>query len=325
MPYRPFIISSLAKKLSVFMASVPISYLRYYGAALVLKFFSLNNLTRKAYRRLGNRFFHEKHSTLTTTEVEQAIWLLDLIKAQHKQLGKFLELGTGWTHFYSLFLRFFFDDEIVLFDVQDNRNLEAVKKRMGKLAEILMRDSDNGAARNEPRLEKIRNMISTAPDFQTLYDKLNMKYIVSPTGSLADFRENEFDVIFSMDVLEHISKDQLTENSPVMYRLLKPGGLFVHQIGLDDHIAHYAPRIHKKNYLRYSEITWRKAFDNTVQFINRLQLSDYLEIFKKNGFRMLNYAVDLDSHSVPEKISSRYAHYLTKDLEAVRAKLVYLK
>ncbi|MCX6575173.1 MAG: class I SAM-dependent methyltransferase, partial [Candidatus Aminicenantes bacterium] len=262
-----------------FSVNVLVSYLRYYGAALVLKFFSLNNLTKKAYRRLGNKFFQEKHSAVATTDVEQGIWLYDLIRIQNKQIGKFLELGTGWTHFYSLFLRYFFDGEIVLFDIQDNRSLGAVKKRMTKLAQILIEDFNGRAAWNKLRIEKIGDVISTTPDFQTLYDKLNMKYVLSPTGSLADFKENEFDVIFSMDVLEHISKNQLNENSPIMYRLLKPGGLFIHQIGLDDHIAHYAPRIPQKNYLRYSEMTWRKTFENTVQFINRLQTSDYLEIF----------------------------------------------
>jgi SAM-dependent methyltransferase len=299
--------------------------LQYFGAAIVLKLFSLNKLTKRAYRRLGNIFFYNKHSALTTTDIAQGLWLCNLIRTKEKSTGKLLELGTGWTHFYSLFLRYFFDNEIVLFDIQDNRNLAAVKKRMGKLADGLIRDISGEAAWNKLRIEKIKDVISTVPNFQTLYDKLNMKYVVSPTGSFLGFGENEYDVIFSMDVLEHISKDQLDENSPIMYRLLRPGGLFIHQIGLDDHIAHYAPRMPKKNYLRYSEKAWGMMFGKTVQFINRLQISDYLEIFEKNGFQVLDCVVDVDSNSVPEKISLKYVNYSINDLETVRAKVVYTK
>jgi hypothetical protein len=38
---------------------------------------------------------------------------------------------------------------------------------------------------------------------------------------------------------------------------LKPGGQFVAQVGLDDHLAFFQGRFGSKRYLRYSERAWR--------------------------------------------------------------------
>lgn len=300
-------------------------YLTYYGAALALKLFSLNELNRRIYRMLGNVLFKDKHSILTPTDVKNAFWLYDTIRIQNKLKGRILDLGTGWTHFHSVFLRFFLDDEIVLFDIQDNRNLQALKKRMSILADHLLKNCDIEADSQKRRINKIRELIRTAGDFQCLYDKLNLRYVLSPKGTLEHFHENEFDVIFSMDVLEHIPKSQLEENSRILYRMLKPGGLFIHQIGLDDHIAHYAPKVPQKNYLRYTERAWALRCENRVQYVNRLQLDEYQDIFGSYRFRLESSDVEMEPDSLPNKIAPRYAKHQKDDLAIVSAKMVFMK
>lgn len=277
------------------------------------------------YRRLGNGPFRFKHSVVTPIDIEQGRWLLNIITEHRLSEGKILELGTGWTHFYSLFLRCFLDAELVLYDIQDNRNLKCFKERAEGLSKLILAELDSRDERIKDRLLRMDEMIATADSFSSIYNGLNMKYLIAPKGDLGEFKENEFDAIFSMDVLEHIPESQLEENVPSLYRMLKPGGLFLHQIGIDDHIAHYAPRLPRKNYLRYSERVSRLFLSNSVQYHNHLQADDYLRIIKKGRFELSFYELDKDSGSVPAKISSDYLKYPKEIIEAVRARMVFYK
>ena len=301
------------------------SQIRYFGAALGLKLFGLNANTRGIYRKLGNSLFRAKHAAVTAVDREQGHWLYNNIDRYKSPAGKILELGTGWTHFYSAFLRCFLDADLVLFDIQDNRNLKSFKERMGKLADLLLGEPEGREDRTKDRIHEMSEIIKAAESFPPIYSRLHMTYVISPSGSLENFEENEFDVIFSVDVLEHISKRQLEEVALTMFRILKPGGIFLHQIGLDDHLAHYAPGMPGKNYLRYSERTSRLLLDNSVQYHNHLQASDYLRIFQESGFELSSYHLDRDPKSVPAKISSEYSKYPKEMIEAVRAAMVFLK
>ncbi len=297
----------------------------YYGAALALRLFSLNGTSKGLYRAIGNKLLWRKHTTISQTDIEQGLWLHRTIIEHLRRPGRLLELGTGWTHFYSLFLKHLRDDKIVLFDIQDNRHLGATKARMAKSSEILLNILPPGTDHPKERIRNVSKKIGAAKDFETLYTDLDLIYRIESSGDLTSFGENEFDVIFSVDVLEHIPSDQLERNSACMFKMLRPGGLFVHQVGLDDHIAHYAPKMPKKNYLKYSESTWKLLFDNEVQYFNRLQIRDYVEIFKETGFTIQSLSTDVDSRSVPDRIADVYQDYGREDLEAVRAKIIFVK
>ncbi len=101
-------------------------------------------------------------------------------------------------------------------------------------------------------------------------------------GSFEQFQDNSFNCVFSFHVLEHVK--EFEEKVEDIYRILKPGGHSIHQIGIDDHHTHYDKRESPKNYLQYSERTWKLFFENDVQYINRAQMSDWLDLFEKQGF-----------------------------------------
>jgi hypothetical protein len=49
-------------------------------------------------------------------------------------------------------------------------------------------------------------------------------------------------------------------------------------------LSHYDPACSRKQYLTYSDRTWKRFFENTIQYINRLQMSDWLRAFESAGF-----------------------------------------
>ena len=98
-----------------------------------------------------------------------------------------------------------------------------------------------------------------------------------------------------------------------MYRVLKPGGVAVHQIGIDDHLSHYDRRASPKQYISYSERVWSIAFENEIQYFNRLQMSDWINAFRGAGFVLLHR--EMETTSIDRlKVSPAFAHYSQEDL-----------
>jgi len=99
-----------------------------------------------------------------------------------------------------------------------------------------------------------------------------------------DLKENTFDLIYSAAVFEHIENPEDTIST--LYKILKPGGLTYHNIDLRPHSVH---RQNPIDILRYSTVDWKAKTVNSYnwQYLNRLRSNDWIELFKKNGFEIL--------------------------------------
>ena len=75
--------------------------LKYTLAALALKVFSLNSISKKAYRKIGNVFGDKKRKK---ANINSYVKRGNLIVSLCKKYGainegdKLLEIGTGWMH-----------------------------------------------------------------------------------------------------------------------------------------------------------------------------------------------------------------------------------
>jgi SAM-dependent methyltransferase len=153
-----------------------------------------------------------------------------------------------------------------------------------------------------------------------------MTYIIQPDGSLGIFRPSSFDFIYSVDVFEHIERNSVEKEIKEIYRILKPGGVTAHQIGLDDHLTHYAVGMPSKNYLRYPTKEWKLFFENRLQYINRVQLPEFYYYFKTAGFIEVKSDIEYDD-SLLKKISPsvEFRKFSDSDLKAIRGSLVFRK
>lgn len=293
---------------------------KYSLAALALKLFSLNNLSKKAYRKIGNTFGAKKRKQSDIDSyIERGNLLLNLYEKYGaiNENNTLLEIGTGWMHWYSLYTRLFYNVNITMTDVWDNRQFEALKASFLKLKEL----SDNPSSREySPAIDLILN----AGCFKKLYEPLNLSYIIDNEGSLDQFQSNTFDVAFSFHVLEHVPKEKTNDLVKNIYRLLKPGGFSIHQIGIDDHLSHYDKKESLMNYLRYSDKTWKIFFQNEVQYFNRLLMSDWMNIFSRQGFILME---KIEEHANIDslKIHPQYQRYGKADLSCAILTIVHQK
>jgi predicted SAM-dependent methyltransferase len=295
--------------------------IRYALAACALKAFSVNSASKSLYRQIGN---HVGARLRRTADIriyhERGKLFLDLCKRHQivRDGDNLLEVGTGWMHWYSIYLRLFYRIHVTTLDIWDNRQLSALKAAFQKLA-VSLEHSGGGQTISDT----LRTVVH-ARDFDELYRNLDLEYVIEPTGSLDQFPDECFDSVFSFHVLEHVRREDVVTLIRAIHRVLAPGGWTIHQIGIDDHLAHYDRSASAKQYLRYSDRAWRTFFENDVQYFNRLQLSDWLDVFEQSGFLLVEgdqERADIDML----RIHPTFQKYSREDLACTILTIVHKK
>lgn len=87
----------------------------------------------------------------------------------------------------------------------------------------------------------------------------------------------ETNLIFSMNVLEHIHPDNLKKilfNCQSSLSNAKKS-IQLHHVDLSDHFSHEIPSLHPLNFYRFSEFSWKCFSRNTYAYTNRQTINDY--------------------------------------------------
>ena len=296
--------------------------LRYSMAALALRIFSANSTTRRLYRKIGNTCGAARRERVADLDVRIARGdlLVELARKHHalKHGDRLLEIGTGWMHWFSLYPGLFFELELTGLDVWDNRQFSALIAAARKLRPVLVR-------RGEPAEVLARlDRITSAHDWNDLYARTRFEYVIQPQGSLAQFADHEFDSVISFHVLEHVPRANVDSLLQHMHRVLRPGACTIHQIGIDDHLAHYDRNASKKQYLKYSDRIWRAFFENDLQYFNRLQASEWQARFAAAGFELVERIAETRNvDALP--IHPQFRHLPREDFGCTILTLVYKK
>ena len=261
--------------------------IKYSATASVLKAFSLNKSTRQLYRALGNKLGARSRarSAMPAYYMERVQRMLDLSHRYPLFRGgqRMLELGTGWVHWEALTTRLFFDIQADLYDVWDNRQFDALKSYVTQFLERM--DNLTGLAPEQrSRAASLCSGILKLPGFESLYESLGFRYVLDPQGILANLSNDSYDLVVSAGVFEHLPRAGVPDYIRQTCRILKPGGYAVHSINTADHLHLYDKSTSPKNYLRFSDTSWRLLFENQLQYINRLQRCEWMAIFDSAGF-----------------------------------------
>jgi predicted SAM-dependent methyltransferase len=293
--------------------------------ATALKMFSLTPQTRRAYRLLGNTLGQKNRIRigLEPQYIERVHHLLKVCATYGiPQPGdRLLEIGTGWVHWEATLLALFYDVQVTLFDVWDNRNFASYQHYCHQLDVML--DHDIPLDANPlARAHKLLALIAQAQTFEDVYTLLNFTYIINPHGTLDVFSDQQFAMIFSSNVLEHVDAAILPGFTRDFYRILQPGGYSVQQIDLGDHLTYYDRTMPTKNYLHYNNRTWQFRFANVVQYFNRIQKPVWLDLFRASGLEMVALeSVDVDLSQM--QIAKSYQQFKREDLRCWTLRVVH--
>ena len=287
--------------------------LKYSLAAVALKAFSLNAPTKSLYRSLANRFGgkrRERGEVDLDAYVKRGDLLVDLYRKYEnvQPTDRLLELGTGWMHWYAIYLRLAMECRITTLDIWDNRQFKGMQACLARLSN------------QTPLMTKVLKTQS----FEELYAFLGFDHVIVADGLLDRFGDNSLTSIFSMHVLEHVPRNTIQAVIDGMYRAMKAGHYTIHQIGIDDHLAHYDRDASQKQYIAFSNWTWAAFFENDVQYQNRLQPSDWITMFERSGFEVVEQDRELTTLE-GLTVSEDFKHYSKDDLACTILTLVLRK
>jgi predicted SAM-dependent methyltransferase len=299
---------------------------KYCLSAAALKAFSCSPFTKRAYRQLGNTLGSKKRvaGQMPRFYLDRVNRMLRIAKTYGvpKNGDKLIELGTGWLHWEAITTRLFFDVTGTLFDVWDNRQMNGLKNYLAQLEMSLDRINvdDNQRASARELISKIRKM----HDYQSLYNLLGFQYVLDPSGNLDIFDTDSHDVAVSAGVMEHIYAKSAPEFVNGVARLLRPGGYSIHSINIRDHLYQYDSSVSIKQYLHYPQWVWGFCFENDVQYINRIQRSEWLAFFKEAGLVLVEEELAMEDLS-NLKVAADYEKYNEDDLRCGGLDLVHRK
>ena len=287
----------------------------YYSTGLVLNLFSLNEITRRAYRHLGNA----KNAVLPGAGnvpehyVARTRSFLHMLRKHNvvRPGMQVMEVGTGWVHWEALMLRSELECRTLLYDVWDNRSFERFRAYARALtcpqlrARLGLVNADGFHL-----IEKV----AASKSFDEAYDILGFDYLIDESGFLAPVRDESIDFIFGSDTAEHFAREDVPRILARNYEVLRPGGHIYHQIVLTDHLRLYDRSVHDKEYLRYSGGFFDRFLNNQVQYINRLQIPEWTQFFEDAGFEVMEKNPLLTINLETIDVHSDYAHFDRKDL-----------
>ncbi len=267
---------------------------KYHLSALALKGFSCCGPARTAYRELGNWQGSRKRAigTMASYYFERAqrniAWCRKYAPLTPKDT--LLELGTGWVHWEAVTLRLFYDFQAVLYDVWDNRQLRALKSYVRQLEQRFGRDGYLDGC-DFDRARAVIDKIERVESFDELYKLLGFRYVLDPDGLMKALPRNSFSLVISAGVMEHIPAETAPQFVSNIASLLRPEGTGMHSIAIMDHLSFYDRSASAKHYLTFSESQWKFWCENKVQYINRIQRSDWLRMFNDAGLSLLEEIV----------------------------------
>ncbi len=300
---------------------------RYVCAAWALKAFSLTPGTRRLYRLLGNTVGSRRRlrAGLPESYRRRAQRILDLFATYDvpPKGARLLELGTGWVHWEATVLALFYEASFTLFDVWDNRQFAVFKAYAsglrGPLDERSGEDLDVCPAQRE-RAHALLDAIESMGSFDALYECMGFQYVLERTGALRNLAEGEYDAAFSYNVFEHIPRESVPQYARDLFRVLKPGGYAFLKIDLSDHLSNYDPRAGRKQYLKYSDRTWKLCFENDLQYFNRIQRAEWLALFRSAGLDVV--VEDCVREPVLTPVHEQYRALDISELECTAVKVV---
>ena len=184
-----------------------------------------------------------------------------------------LEIGSGWAPIMPYY--FFFNanvGKVCSYDINEHYH----KKSIVKLNSYFESQYDLDIPLNKKTKYNLPDFISYYPN--TDLAKLNTTF------------NDKVDFIFSRNVLEHITPDDILKIHSIFKSKFQHEFYILHMISPSDHRAYSDKSISLYDFLKYSKSEW-----NTIQtnfdYHNRLRLPQYIEIFKDLGYEIiyLNY------------------------------------
>jgi SAM-dependent methyltransferase len=231
--------------------------------------------------------------------------------------GKALvEIGTGWHPALPICFSLAGASRIITFDVVRHLDADLTFRMIASLEkhlDTIARESRKGGEEVRSGYQKLHEAIN----IQALLKRAQVEYRAPVDARATQLPSNSVDLVYSNSVMEHVPKDIILDLMRESFRILRPGGLALHNVACNDHYALADPAISFVNYLRFSDLQWRR-WNNSLQYQNRLRAPEFLDLAARSGLEVIfkRMAVRQGTHEALAKleVAPQFKHFPTEDL-----------
>jgi SAM-dependent methyltransferase len=199
--------------------------------------------------------------------------------------ARLMEIGAGWYPALPVCFALAGADSIATFDIVrlmgeavTFRLLESLDEHVPRIADLAGESSDTVHA----MLLELRR----SKNLGELLSRSRIDYFAPADGRATGLEPNSIDLVYSNSVLEHVPREEINGLMEESFRVLRPGGIIMHNIGCNDHYAFFDRSISPVNFLQFGEREWR-LWNNPIQYQNRLRAPEFLDLVAHAGFEVI--------------------------------------
>jgi SAM-dependent methyltransferase len=200
--------------------------------------------------------------------------------------GKTLcEIGSGWYPTLPICFHLAGVKRVISYDVVSHtdadltfRMIRALKLHLGSIADAC------GVTVDEVRHRYDR--LGESNHLKTVLNVAGVELCAPADARTTDLLSDSIDLVYSNSVMEHVPKEVIREIMGESFRILRPGGLALHNVACNDHYAHIDSSISFVNFLQYDEPQWR-MWNNALQYQNRLRAPEFLDLATDAGLEVI--------------------------------------
>jgi len=196
-----------------------------------------------------------------------------------------IEIGTGWYPTLPICFSLVGAKRILTYDISRHMDAGLTFRMIAALEPHLEMMAEAGGRHPEDIRTRYHELLQ-ARDLNTLLERARVEYCAPADTRATGSPPNTADLVYSNSVLEHVPKPIIQSLMKEIVRMLRPGGLTLHNVGCNDHYAFVDRQISFVNYLRYSEARWNK-WNNRLQYQNRLRAPEFLEMAAEAGLEVI--------------------------------------
>ena len=266
---------------------------------------------------LGGRRDFDSHLADKIYDWSLSIGYLNRVNFQIRG-ARIMEIGTGWHPSLPICFALAGAGSIATFDLTrlldealTFRLLDSLEKHVPQIAD-LAKDSE---AAIHARLNELRR----SRDLNELLRSCNIDYFAPTDARASGVESNSIDLVYSNSVLEHVPREVIAGLMTESFRVLRPLGLAMHNVGCNDHYAFFDKSISFVNFLRYTEREW-KLWNNSIQYQNRLRVPEYLDLAKAAGLDVIMTATNVSAGTLEAlaglRVAPQFRHFSEEDVAA---------
>jgi hypothetical protein len=195
-----------------------------------------------------------------------------------------VEVGTGWIPLPSFLLYLAGARKIHTYDIVRRVRWSTLCSMIRTLGNDIEGIAD---AMGQPR-QLVKQRLARIQDARNMQDMLaraNIAYVAPANVSATGLPDGSVELFFAYSVFEYIPIRELHALCREVGRLLRPdSGHLCAVVGCGDDYAMFDRKLHRLDYLRYSDQRWERMVNNGNRYyFNRMREREFLDLLAENG------------------------------------------